>query len=103
MGNIQKILTTLIFLLTTTFTGTYVHAHEDLDLVQPSKEIQTEEETEENTQAEQKEEQKEEEKKETTKVTSKAPEYSFGTLLLAILIPSILIVIAYLIFKFVKF
>lgn len=101
MANIQKILTTLIFLLTTTFSGVYIHAHEDLDLVQPSKEIQTEEKQEE--EKETKEEEKQEEKKESVRVVSKTPEYSFGTILLAILIPSILIVIAYLIFKFVKF
>ncbi|HQA99099.1 MAG TPA: hypothetical protein PLG10_02595 [Candidatus Dojkabacteria bacterium] len=70
-------------------------AHEEENIPTATQQEETEDAIEEKTE------------KETVKTlesqTQNEPSYSFGTLLLAILIPCILIIIAYLIFKFVKF
>lgn len=80
----------------------YTYAQEE---AKPSQEETIESvEEEETLEEESKEtEEKEEEKTVETKEQTEVPQFPFGTILLAILIPSILIIIAYLIFKFVKF
>ena len=77
----------------------YTYAQEEE--AKPSQEETIESVEEEETQEEESKETEEKEEEKT--VEEVAPRHSFGTILLAILIPSVLIIIAYLIFKFVKF
>jgi len=78
-------------------------------IILPKVETKAQEENTPNITQEEKEnkEDNEEGAKEPTKTISEQTQnestYSFGTILLAILIPCTLIIIAYLIFKFVKF
>ncbi len=100
MGKIKTFLTVLVFIVITGFSGKYIYAQEEE--AKPSQEETIESVEEEETQ-EEVENQETEEKEEDKTLVEVAPRHSFGTILLAILIPSVLIIIAYLIFKFVKF
>lgn len=92
-------LTILTLIVMTSSPIKYTYAQEE---AKPSQEETIESVEEEETQ-EEVENQETEEKEEEKTVEEVAPRHSFGTILLAILIPSVLIIIAYLIFKFVKF
>lgn len=98
MGKIKTFLTILIFVVITGFSGKYIYAQEKIIQLDQEETIESVKEVE-NQETEEQEDTKTVETKEQTEV----PQFPFGTILLAILIPSILIIIAYLIFKFVKF
>ncbi|MBP8979097.1 hypothetical protein KBG23_01290 [Candidatus Dojkabacteria bacterium] len=93
MGKIKTFLTILILIVMTSSPIKYTYAQEE---AKPSQEETIESVEEEETQKEDKETEKKEEEVGVTP-------HPFGTVLLAILIPAFLIIIAYLIFKFVKF
>ena len=94
MGKIKTFLTILIFVVITSFSAKYIYAQEKIIQLDQEETIESVEEEE--TQKEDKETEKKEEEVGVTP-------HPFGTVLLAILIPAFLIIIAYLIFKFVKF
>ena len=91
----MKIFLTILTLIVMTISPIkYTYAQEEE--AKPSQEETIESVEEEETQKEDKETEKKEEEVGVTP-------HPFGTVLLAILIPAFLIIIAYLIFKFVKF
>ncbi|HHX99396.1 TPA: hypothetical protein GX533_01810 [Candidatus Dojkabacteria bacterium] len=98
MGKIKTFLTVLVFIVITGFSGKYTYAQENIIQLDQEETIESVKEVE-NLETEEQEDTKTVETKEQTEV----PQFPFGTILLAILIPSILIIIAYLIFKFIKF
>lgn len=104
---ILKIFTTLFFLLTVfTLPIPKTMAEEAEDASIQIEEVQEEEigvEKESGIQEESKKEEKEEKSLQETLQTKPTARYSWGTILLAILIPSIFVILIYLIFKFFKF
>ena len=100
---ILKIFTTLFFLLTVfTLPIPKTMAEEAEDASIQIEEVQ-EEEIDVEKESDIQEESKKEEKEQKTLQTEQNPRYSWGTILTAILIPSIFVILIYLIFKFFKF
>lgn len=97
MKKIYKIFLVATLLTSLTFTQSMqrIQAQEEENIPTATQEEEKNEEI--------KEEIQEEPAKTLSEQVENEPTYSFGTLLLAILIPCLLIIIAYLIFKFVKF